>query len=81
MSKPLSQRATKELMRVINRRDRNTRGLAKVVSAHEYLLDNCAPLEAVVILNNAKFALVQERRNLNVALWDELNKQRGNSKR
>jgi hypothetical protein len=75
MSKSLSQRATKELMKIVNKRDRNTRGLAKVVSAVEYLLDEAAPIDAVEVLNKSKFSIVQERRNLGVALLDEIDKQ------
>ena len=63
-------------MKIIHRRDRNTRGLAKVVSAKEYLLDTAGDLGAIKILNDSKFAIVQERRNLGVALLNELDQQK-----
>jgi hypothetical protein len=68
-------------MKVVNKRDKNTRGLAKVVSALEYLLDAyadargeaiCAALEC---FDTAKFDLIQERRNLGCALLNELDQQ------
>ena len=47
-----------------------------MVSALEWLLDTAASREAIDILGRAKFALIQERRNLGVALLDELDKQK-----
>lgn len=70
-------KTTSAALKIVKRTDRNTRGLAKVVSAAEYLMDLAGPLEAIEILNQAKFSIVQERRNLRTALWNELNKQSG----
>jgi hypothetical protein len=89
----LAQRATPQLMKVVNGRDKNTRGLAKVVSAYEYLCDEyfggCEPppdaaiegspelsfLQATQLVKAAKNNLVQDRRNLGVALLAELDRQ------
>lgn len=72
MNTPLS-------LKIVRKTDRNTRALAKVVSAIEYIRDNYAEtpaaLSAVGELKRVQFAIIQERRNLRVALWNELNKQ------
>jgi hypothetical protein len=40
VSLPLSQRPTTELMRIVHKRAKNTRALAKVVSAYHYLSES-----------------------------------------
>lgn len=45
-SATLRQRATPQLMKVINKRDKNTRALAKVVSAMEYLTESILEQDA-----------------------------------
>jgi hypothetical protein len=71
------------VMKLVNRRDKNTRALAKVVSAIEWLKDQYAESAqasaAVRILEQAKFSIIQERRNLNVALWKEVDQQKQES--
>ncbi len=68
-------KANKETYALVRKIDRNTRALAKVVSAMEYLADLCEPPDA--LLDASKFALIQERRNFRAALEDELKKQPG----
>jgi hypothetical protein len=72
-------KTTSVAMKIIRKTDRNTRALAKVVSAIEYIRDNYAEtqasLSAVGELKRVRFDIIQERRNLRVALWRELSKQ------
>ncbi|ABF42181.1 hypothetical protein Acid345_3180 [Candidatus Koribacter versatilis Ellin345] len=63
---------TKELRRVVNRLETNKDGLVKVTSAIDWLLDNGGDKE---VLEEAKFALMQERRNLRLDFCDELDRQ------
>jgi hypothetical protein len=74
-AKTFKQRATPQLMKIVNRRDRNTRGLAKVVSALEWIIDSNGDTDAIGMLDCAKFELIQERRNLGCALLNELDLQ------
>ncbi len=64
------------VMKIVRRTDKNTRALAKVVSAIEWLKDEYAESAqasaAVGILEDVKFKIIQERRNLRVALWSEV---------
>jgi hypothetical protein len=73
----MQQRFTKPIQRLVGRIDRNTRGLAKLRSAHSYLVDEFAdPRGALERLDSAEFDLIQERRNLRAQLEDEIRKQR-----
>lgn len=75
----MTQRATAPIMRLIHRTDRNTRALAKIASAIEYLRDaytGLAEVEAAIDkLKDARFDIIQERRNLRIQLWSEIDKQ------
>jgi hypothetical protein len=70
---------TAAVMKIVKRTDRNTRALAKVVSAIEYLRDAYTGFaevtEAIQELEDTQFDIIQERRNLRVALWAEMKKQ------
>lgn len=72
---------TKELRTVVNAIDRNTRGLAKVASAADWIRDldelGMWAVAAIEILERARFDLVQERRNLRARFCKELNRQEG----
>ncbi len=62
-------------MQVVNGRDRNTRGLAKIVSAVDHLEGECASAAGIDLLNAAKRALLHERRALGASLLRERDKQ------
>lgn len=72
-------KTTSVALKIVHKTDRNTRALAKVVSAIEYIRDNYAETEAALSavgeLKRVQFDIIQERRNLRVALWRELSKQ------
>jgi hypothetical protein len=72
--KPNKQAWTPEMRSLVRRIDFNTRGIAKLVSAQQYL-DDFAKFEQVI--DDSIFALVQDRRNLRCALEDELQRQSG----
>ncbi len=80
---PLRQLASPLLLKVIGKRNRNTRGVAKLVSAQEYLreqrrgyaeinremMDNAS---SILTLNTALRGLIHERHHLGVELWKEM---------
>jgi hypothetical protein len=61
-----------ELGKVIRKIDVNTRAIAKLVSAQEYLHDYA---KHEPMLEDLKFTLVQERRNLKAKFEDEFQRQ------
>lgn len=67
-----NQTWTKELRAAVNKLERNKNGLVKVVSAMEWLNDQGIKSKE---LNDAGFALVQERRNLRLQFCEELERQ------
>lgn len=62
--------------KAIAKLDMNTRAIAKLVSAQEYLNDYA---KHEPMFEQLVFALVQERRNLRATLEDELKHQRSSS--
>lgn len=65
---PLGQ----QIMKLVRKIDRNTRAIVKVVSAADHLDDRA---EKSQILEDARFALMQLRRNMRADLEDLLKKQ------
>jgi hypothetical protein len=82
----LKQRgASKEMLQVLRERDRNTRGIAKVVSAWEYVLEGARKRhgggcidkyegECLCVLLKARGELVAARRGISARLLVEMAK-------
>lgn len=69
----MSRSKKSPLLQLLDRIDRNTRGVAKIASAIEYLKDGG---ESYEVLEPVMFALVQERRNMRAEVEDGLKQQR-----
>jgi uncharacterized Fe-S cluster-containing radical SAM superfamily enzyme len=67
-------RANRAVLAIVNRIDRNTRAVAKVTSAVEWVLDGGGD---PTLLYPALCALIHERRNMRVQLESELGWQQG----
>jgi homoserine kinase len=63
---------TPALSSLVRKIDINTRAIAKLVSAQQYLNDFAKNEQSI---DDLVFALVQDRRNLRCALEDELHRQ------
>lgn len=72
MTAAKKQKFTPELARILRQRERNSAAIVKLTSAQEYLHDFALHSE---VLEQLQFAFVQERRNLSLALREELRRQ------
>jgi hypothetical protein len=74
----VSQKFTKELQKFVNAVDRNTRAVAKVVSAMGYLADGgVQEFYGMSVFDKALRELLVERRTLRDGLEKELKRQEG----
>lgn len=75
-------KANKSMYSIVLKVDQNTRAVAKLVSAIDYVRDAgeqfeiVAPAEALALLELALFNLLQQRRNLRLELEDAVKAQK-----
>ena len=74
----MAQVLTREVQRLVNAIDRNTRGVAKLVSAMGYLSDGGVPVDYEMLkIDSPLRLLLKERRLLRDAFEKELKRQDG----